>query len=152
MIARFGIGRLAVAAIAWLVAAGVAAADTTVTFRFNDPEAPQMRQALDVFEQQSPGIKVDMQRVTWADAQQQYLREAAVGAAPDVAQLAQVWPRSFGAAGALRPLDDLIAKTNIGVAGWSSMSRATCSRVLTARPTPFRSRSIPSRWSTTRTC
>jgi ABC-type glycerol-3-phosphate transport system substrate-binding protein len=95
MIAGFGIGRLAVAAIAWLVAAGVAAADTTVTFRFNDPEAPQMRQALDIFEQQSPGIKVDMQRVTWADAQQQYLREAAVGAAPDVAQLALVWPRSF---------------------------------------------------------
>ena len=90
MIARFGIGRLAVAAIAWLVAAGVAAADTTVTFRFNDPEAPQMRQALDVFEQQSPGIKVDMQRVTWADAQQQYLREAAVGAPP----MSRSWRRS----------------------------------------------------------
>src|SRR5215813_14827102 len=118
MIRRFGIGRFGVAVFAWLLAAGVAAADTTITFRFNDPEAPQMRQALDVFEQQNPGIKVDMQRVTWADAQQQYLREAAVGAAPDVAQLAQVWPRSFGAAGALRPVDDLIAKTNIGVAGW----------------------------------
>ena len=77
-----------------------------------------MRQTLDVFEQQNPGIKVDTQRVTWADAQQQYLREAAVDTAPDVAQLAQVWPRSFGAAGALHPPDDLIAKTNIGVAGW----------------------------------
>ena len=104
--------------ITWLSAGSAAAADTTITFRFNDPEAPQMRQALDVFEQQNPGIKVDMQRVTWADAQQQYLREAAVGSAPDVAQLAQVWPRAFGAAGALHPLDDLIAKTNIGVAGW----------------------------------
>src|SRR5215831_12848789 len=112
------IGRFAVAALVWIGASGIAAADTTITFRFNDPEAPQMRQALDVFERQNPGIKVDMQRVTWADAQQQYLREAAVGAAPDVAQLAQVWPRSFGAAGALYPLDDLIAKTNIGVAGW----------------------------------
>ena len=102
----------------WLAAGGMAAADTTIIFRFNDPEAPQMRQALDVFEQQNPGIKVDMQRVTWADAQQQYLREAAVGTAPDVAQLAQVWPRAFGKAGALRPLDDLIAKTGIGIAGW----------------------------------
>ena len=118
MIVHLGIGWLAAAAFACLVAGGSAAADTTITFRFNDPEAPQMRQALDVFEQQNPGIKVDMQRVTWADAQQQYLREAAVGTAPDVAQLAQVWPRSFSAAGALRPLDDLIAKTNIGVAGW----------------------------------
>jgi hypothetical protein len=31
-----------------------------------------------------------MQRVGWADAQQQYLREAAVGTASDVAELAQV--------------------------------------------------------------
>jgi ABC-type glycerol-3-phosphate transport system substrate-binding protein len=61
-----------------------------ITFRLNDPEAPQMRQALDVFEQQNPGTKVDMQRVSWADAQQQYLREAAVGTASDVAELAQV--------------------------------------------------------------
>ncbi|MBI3513793.1 MAG: sugar ABC transporter substrate-binding protein [Proteobacteria bacterium] len=114
-----GMGRLA-AGIAAVVAFGLgtAAAQTTVTFRFNDPEAPVMRQALDAFEKQHPDIKVTMQRVTWADAQQQFLREAAVGTAPDVAQLAQVWPRSFGKAGALRPLDDLIQKTNIGVAGW----------------------------------
>ncbi len=110
--------RLVAAAIAaW---AGAVAAQTTITFRFNDPEAPQMRQALDVFEKQNPDIKVTMQRVSWADAQQQFLREAAVGTAPDVAQLAQVWPRSFGNAGALRPLDDLIQKTNIGVAGWDA--------------------------------
>ena len=118
MRAGFGLGRVAIVALAYCLGAAAAVAESTVSFRFNDPEAPQMRQALDVFEQQNPGIKVDMQRVTWADAQQQYLREAAVGAAPDVAQLAQVWPRSFGAAGALRPVDDLIAKTNIGVAGW----------------------------------
>jgi multiple sugar transport system substrate-binding protein len=118
MRAGFGLAQIAIAAVVWWFVCGVAAAQTTISFRFNDPEAPQMRQALDVFEQLNPGIKVDMQRVTWADAQQQYLREAAVGAAPDVAQLAQVWPRSFGAAGALRPLDDLIEKTNIGVAGW----------------------------------
>jgi maltose-binding protein MalE len=68
------------------VLVGVAVADTTITFRFNDPEALQMREALDVFEQQNAGIKVNMQRATWADAQQQYLREAAVGAAPDVAR------------------------------------------------------------------
>ena len=118
MIPRIAVGRFAVAALVWMLAVGVAGADTTITFRFNDPEAPQMRQALDVFEKENSGIKVEMQRVTWGDAQQQYLREAAVGTAPDVAQLAQVWPRSFAAAGALRPLDDLIAKTNIGVAGW----------------------------------
>ena len=101
-----------------LAVASQASAQTTITFRFNDPEAPQMRQALDEFEKANPDIKVTMQRVSWGDAQAQYLRETAVGAGPDVAQLAFVWPRAFGRAGALRPLDDLIAKTNVGVAGW----------------------------------
>ena len=79
MIAHLRIGWLAAAAFACRAASGAVVADTTITFWFNDPEAPQMRQALDVFEQQNRGIKVDMQRVTWAAAQQQYLREAAVG-------------------------------------------------------------------------
>jgi multiple sugar transport system substrate-binding protein len=110
-------GLLATAAL--LGFAGQAAlADTTLTFRFNDPEAPEMRKALDVFEQENPGIKVEMQRVSWGDAQQQFLREAAVGTSPDVAQLAFVWPRSFGAAEAILPLDDLIAKGKIGLEGW----------------------------------
>jgi multiple sugar transport system substrate-binding protein len=109
---------LAAVTTALLVSASAAALAQTITFRFNDPEAPQMRQALDEFEKQNPGIKVTMQRVSWADAQAQFLREAAVGTAPDVAQLAQVWPRSFGGSGALRPLDDLIQKSKIGVAGW----------------------------------
>lgn len=107
--------------VALLIASLTAAratAQTEITFRFNDPEAPQMRQALDVFEKENPGVKVTLQRISWADAQQQYLREAAVGAGPDVAQLAFVWPRSFGAAGALLPLDDYIKKTGIGVKGW----------------------------------
>jgi len=92
----------------------------TITFRFNDPEAPQMRAALDDFEKANPGIKVEMQRISWADARDQFVREAATGAGPDVLQSAFVWPRSLGAAGALLPLDELIARTGIGVAGWDS--------------------------------
>jgi len=65
------------------------------------------------------GVKRDRRAAfRWRGSSARVECEAAVGAAPDVAQLAQVWPRSFSAAGALRPLDDLIAKTNIGVAGW----------------------------------
>jgi multiple sugar transport system substrate-binding protein len=105
--------------VAAALAAGAASAQQTeITFRFNDAEAPQMREALDVFEKENPGVKVDLRRISWADAQQQYLREAAVGAGPDVSQLAFVWPRSFGAAGALLPLDEDIKKTGIGVKGW----------------------------------
>src|SRR6185503_18527061 len=79
--------RLAFFAVASMLVSA-ANAQTTITFRFNDPEAPQMRQALDAFEKANPDIKVTLQRVSWSEAQQQYLREAAVGSAPDVAQFA----------------------------------------------------------------
>ena len=51
------------AAATMLVSA--AHAQTTITFRFNDPEAPQMRQALDEFEKANPDIEVTLQRVSW---------------------------------------------------------------------------------------
>jgi multiple sugar transport system substrate-binding protein len=111
------LGKLVATGFALSLLAASALAQT-ITFRFNDPEAPGMRQALDEFEKMNPGIKVTMQRASWGDAQQQFLREAAVGTAPDVAQLAFVWPRSFGGAGALRPLDDLIKRPGLGVKGW----------------------------------
>lgn len=104
------------------ILAGGVQAQTTITFRFNDPESAQIRQALDAFEKQNPDIKVTLQRVSWGEAQQQYLREAAVGTAPDVAQVAQVWTRSFGNSGALAPLDAMIAKDGIGVAGWDQFA------------------------------
>ena len=105
---------------AGLAAPAIRAQQVNISFRFNDPEGPQMRAALDDFERANPGIKVTMQRVSWGDAQAQYLREAAVGSAPDVAHLAFVWPRSFGAAGALRPLDDLVRRdgAQLGLGGW----------------------------------
>ncbi|MGG5820399.1 ABC transporter substrate-binding protein [Falsiroseomonas sp. HW251] len=110
--------KLALGAALTLAAPAVQAqSPVTITFRFNDPEAPQMRAALDEFERANPSIRVTMQRVSWADAQQQFLREAAVGGTPDVAQLAFVWPRSFAAAGALRPLDDFVRR-GIGLQGW----------------------------------
>lgn len=92
----------------------------TITFRFNDPEGPQMRAALDEFERANADIKVTMQRVSWADAQAQYLREAAVGTAPDVVHTAFVWPRAFGRANALRPLDDLLRRdgAQLGLGGF----------------------------------
>jgi multiple sugar transport system substrate-binding protein len=98
-----------------------AQAPVTISFRFNDPEAPQMRAALDAFERANPSIKVNMQRISWADMQQQYLREAATGTAPDVVHIAFVQPRSFGAGGALLPLDDLIRRdaATLGVKGWN---------------------------------
>ena len=105
-----------------LAAPGVRSqSQVTISFRFNDPEAPQMRAALDVFERANPAVKVNMQRISWADMQQQYLREAATGTAPDVVHISFVQPRSFGGGGALRPLDDLIRRdgASLGVKGWN---------------------------------
>jgi multiple sugar transport system substrate-binding protein len=95
-------------------------APVTISFRFNDPEAPQMRAALDEFERQNPAIKVTLQRISWADMQAQYLREAATGGGPDVLQIALVQPRPFGAGGALYPLNDLIKRdgATLGAKGW----------------------------------
>jgi len=81
----------------------------TITFRFNDTEQ-EVRGAIDAFQKQNPDIKVDLQRIGWKDARNQFLREAAVGAGPDVAHVAQVWVTEMGDAGATLALDDLIRK------------------------------------------
>lgn len=83
------------------------AADVNLTFRFNDPEKQQMRAALDEFESQNPGIKVELQTISWNDARDQFLREAAVGQGPDVAHIAFVWTKELAHAGVVLPLDKL---------------------------------------------
>jgi multiple sugar transport system substrate-binding protein len=111
----------ATAAAAMLAAPAVhTQTPVTITFRFNDPEAPQMRAALDEFERANPAIKVNMLRISWGDMQQQYLREAATGTAPDLIQVGFVHPRAFAAGGALRPIDDLIKRdgATLGMRGW----------------------------------
>ena len=95
---------LAIAATASMAAA----ADIELAFRFNDPEAEEMRAALDAFEQENPGVKVELQTIAWGESRQQFLREAAVGEGPDVVHIAFVWPRDMGAAGALLPLNDFL--------------------------------------------
>src|SRR5262249_11278592 len=90
--------------------AAAAYAETRITFRFNDAESKAMRVALDKFEAANPDIKVTLQTTGWKDARDQFLREAAVGQGPDVVHSAFVWTKEFGTAGAVRALDDLIAK------------------------------------------
>jgi multiple sugar transport system substrate-binding protein len=97
----------AAAAVAGMLA-GSAAAQTTLTFRFNDTEEKEMREALDRFEKSNPGVKVTLQRISWRDARDQFLREAALGQGPDVAHIAFVWAREMGQAGAIKPLGDLV--------------------------------------------
>lgn len=95
-------GAVAVAAAASIASAGA----QEISFRFNDPETEEMRAALDQFQQENPGIEVELQSIAWGEARQQFLREAAVGEGPDVVHIAFVWPRDMGTAGALLPLND----------------------------------------------
>lgn len=100
--------RLVLAGIAAAMMAGTALAqDIHLTFRFNDNERDQMRAALDQFESENPGIKVDLQTISWTDARDQFLREAAVGQGPDVAHIAFVWTKEMAEAGAVMPIDEL---------------------------------------------
>lgn len=98
-------------------------AQVELTFRFNDAEQKELRAALDVFEQDNPDIQVTLERVAWADAREQFLREAAVGEGPDVVHIAQVWARSMGEAGAFIPLNELVEAQGLG-AGWDDFVSA----------------------------
>ena len=82
-----------------------------------------MRAALDKFEKMNPGIKVELQRIAWGNAREQFLREAAVGEGPDVVHIAQVWTRSMGDAGALYDMNELIEEHGIGE-GWGDFISA----------------------------
>ena len=100
--------RVALALVVALFAcAGAAVAQTTITFRFNDTEA-EVKGAIEEFERKNPDIKVELQRIGWRDARNQFLREAAVGQGPDVVHSAQVWVKEMGDAGATRPIDDFL--------------------------------------------
>ncbi|MBW1961113.1 MAG: extracellular solute-binding protein [Deltaproteobacteria bacterium] len=110
--------------VIWFVMlAGVTFAKVELSFRFNDAEQKELREALDVFEQQNPGIKVTLERIAWANAREQFLREAAVGEGPDVVHIAQVWTRSMGESGVFLSLNDLIKKYGVG-AGWDDFISA----------------------------
>ncbi|MEM8664711.1 MAG: sugar ABC transporter substrate-binding protein, partial [Pseudomonadota bacterium] len=87
--------------------AGSALADTTISFRFNDSEREAMRAALDDFEAQNPGIKVELETIAWSDARDQFLREAAVGGGPDVVHIAFVWTQEMAEAEAVLPVNKL---------------------------------------------
>ena len=90
------------------VLAPLAASAQEISFRFNDPEAEEMRAALDQFQDENPGITVELQTIAWGESRAQFLREAAVGEGPDVVHIAFVWPRDMGAAGALLPLNNFL--------------------------------------------
>nr|WP_306263647.1 extracellular solute-binding protein [Pararhizobium sp. IMCC3301] len=89
-------------------------AETTISFRYNDPDPEVIEAAIEAFEAANPDIEIELERISWGDSRTQFLREAAVGTGPDVVHIAFVWPLEMGSAGALLPLNDLIEKNGAG--------------------------------------
>jgi len=90
--------------------AGLAQEKTTLIFRQNDPpaDAAGLPEAVAEFDRNHPNIKVKYEVVPWSDALNQFIREAGVGAGPDVLQLAFVWTMDLAKAGTLVKLNSLI--------------------------------------------
>lgn len=84
----------------------------TLVFRQNDPPAAVvgLEEAVEEFGIVNPNVKVKFEIVPWKDALQQFIRETAVGAGPDVLMSAFVWTRDLGVAGRVMNLDSFIKK------------------------------------------
>ena len=109
----------AAAAVALLVGLSVpAAAQVELTFRYNFDNIDEIRAGLDAFEERNPDITVELERIAFKDARDQFVREAATGGGPDVLHMAFVWIKDLGEAEACMPLNELVAEHGIGEAGW----------------------------------
>jgi len=86
------------------------AQEVTLVFRQSDPPASAkgLETAIEEFTANNPNVKVKYEIVPWKDALQQYIRETAVGAGPDVLMSAFVWTRDLAKAGKVLNLDPLI--------------------------------------------
>jgi arabinogalactan oligomer/maltooligosaccharide transport system substrate-binding protein len=83
----------------------------TITFwhTYNAQETPTMEAIVKDFEKQNPNIKVQMQAVPFAEAQNKFITAGLAGNAPDVFRSECAWSAQFAAMGLLAPLDDLIS-------------------------------------------
>jgi len=86
------------------------AQQVTLVFRQNDPPetAKGLETALEEFTTNNPNVKVKYEIVPWKDALQQFIRETAVGAGPDVLMSAFVWTRDLAKAGRVLNLDPFL--------------------------------------------
>ena len=89
-----------------------------LTFRYNFDNIDEIRAGLDVFEERNPGITVILERIAFKDARDQFIRETATGAGPDVAHMAYVWIKDLGTAEACMRINDMIDATGIGENGF----------------------------------
>ena len=93
-------------------ASGDAGGDVTIEFaQWWEPELPdgQFRALIDEFEDQNPGITVDLVSGPYASTKEQLFAGAASGTMPDVVGLDGAWVNDFASQGVIANLTDLMA-------------------------------------------
>jgi ABC-type glycerol-3-phosphate transport system substrate-binding protein len=105
------------AALAGLLASGVAAQEVTLQFWDNQQTESGLSEfqqaAVDRFMEENPDIRVEVTTIPYPEYQQRLLTAVQGGNAPDVATLDQIWVGSFAGGGAVADLTDLAAEAGI---------------------------------------
>jgi multiple sugar transport system substrate-binding protein len=117
--ARSARALIAAAAVLPLVVTGCSAGDTggesdTVVLDFawwgDTTRAERYEEAVDLFEEQNPGVQVRTSCASWGDYWSARNTEAASGSLPDVIQMDLAYLAEYGTSGRIAPLDDQLGK------------------------------------------
>lgn len=88
--------------------AGTALADTTIDFtvaEYSSKTGPFFQKVADAFEQENPGINVNIEVVPWDTLLQRLTTDIAGGTAPDISIIGTRWLLDFAAQGIAEPVD-----------------------------------------------
>ncbi|MEN5117270.1 sugar ABC transporter substrate-binding protein [Luteimonas sp. TWI662] len=93
-----------------LVLAGCArrSDETVIRFWAMGREAEVVAELVREFEDQHPGIRVQIQQIPWTSAHEKLLTAYAADALPDLCQLGNTWVPEFAVLGALEPLQSRV--------------------------------------------
>lgn len=76
-------------------------------------EGAQLATLAQQFENENPGLHIDVQSIPWSAAHEKLITAVAGGTEPDMCQLGTTWMPEFHAMGALAPLDPFVAASPI---------------------------------------
>lgn len=100
-----------------LLSFSLATAQEPITIQFWDNQQTEsglsqfQQTAVDEFEAANPGINVEVTTIPYPEYQDRLLLAVQSGEGPDVSTVDQIWNSAFAVAGAIDPLDELIANS-----------------------------------------
>ena len=82
--------------------------DTVIRFWAMGREAEVVAELVREFENDNPGIRVEIQQIPWTSAHEKLLTAFAADALPDICQLGNTWVPEFAVLGALEPVQSRV--------------------------------------------